>query len=543
MHKVEFKLWSITSYEDYLENWKSRVGKFEKISNYYKSLGYKDAKDFFETNAIAAQEIANDRVGNIIENVFKTTDLPLITQKFLKSFTYRAIDYLRLNDLVVGEYDRINTTVTNGGRTDTTNISPKIRVEALIGNEAWRSWEVSGIEIIYSSYCESKGIPYLLDEKKFYNKDEINIFLVELDEEIRKNFELFLKTQFEFENKINKEWKDNIIKESKKDIYNDDIWKRILFEEKIKPAIKSEFENFENRIEKEWKDKIVKDATVKILNNPIMFKEISTNVLNSINLFFIGCILWFTNKKSIKNGWVPLKDEKQIVIINTGDEVEVPILRENNFIKHVSNGEAGKIQNSFSGIGQHEHAIFNEAINKFALSQNTFIVSKESDNGSWVNHKYTIAGKLIECGKPSGTGYFIFEKKQVYKNVDKIRELLNKEYSNQCLIDGLTSKAAVNNTVIVNNTSMIAHMYVGVGAKIKLDINKVKQELQPYIVNRKDESQVKYVYWETNFFNSYIKNKILLNDVTIYNDEFMTEVLWSEEDNLYIEIYHNWKDF
>lgn len=178
------KIWTITSYEEYVNDYKSTAGAFIELTTFQKKI-YNSPKDFFNTQAYLAQQIANDRVGQIIENVFNSEDLPKNIQSYLKQFTYRAIDYLRINDLIIGELDRVNTSTYNGGRVDTTSISPKYKVENLIGSAAWRAWNLSKIEDFYYSYCEQIGIPYLLDPERFYNKDEIDKFLNEYDKKLQ----------------------------------------------------------------------------------------------------------------------------------------------------------------------------------------------------------------------------------------------------------------------------------------------------------------------------------------------------------------------
>ncbi|WP_339020204.1 hypothetical protein [Spiroplasma endosymbiont of Atherix ibis] len=180
-----FKLWDCTSYDDYLKNWPSIANKFDTLTNYQKKLGYKDAKDFFEKNAFAAQELANNRVGNILERLFSTSDLHVNTQEELKKFTYKAIDYLRMNDLIVYQNTRTSQTSYNNGRSDSLQAPTYSSMESLVGSSAWRSWTLANIEKLYLMYCNENDIPFLLDPEQFYNKKEINNFLAELDNSIQ----------------------------------------------------------------------------------------------------------------------------------------------------------------------------------------------------------------------------------------------------------------------------------------------------------------------------------------------------------------------
>ncbi|WP_338985606.1 hypothetical protein [Spiroplasma endosymbiont of Diplazon laetatorius] len=184
-----FKLWDCTSFEDYLNNWPSIANKFDKLTNYQKKLGYKDPKDYFEKNAFAAQELANNRVGNILEKLFSTLDLPLYSQEELKKFTYKAIDYLRLNDLVVYQNTRTSQTSYNNGRSDSLQAPTYNSMESLVGSSAWRSWTLANIEKLYLMYCDENEIPFLLDPDVFYNKKEIDKFLSELDKSIQNEHE------------------------------------------------------------------------------------------------------------------------------------------------------------------------------------------------------------------------------------------------------------------------------------------------------------------------------------------------------------------
>lgn len=179
-----YKIWKITSFNEYLNSWPSIANKFEYLSTFYKKIGYENPEDFFNKNAYAAQQLANDRVGGIIDRIFKTEELSLPVQNELKKFTYRAIDYLRMNDLEVTQIDRQIQTVYNNGRSDTTDITNGSNMESLIGSSAWRAWSNSKIERLYISYCEQNGINYLLDPDQFYNKVEIDKFLSELDKQI-----------------------------------------------------------------------------------------------------------------------------------------------------------------------------------------------------------------------------------------------------------------------------------------------------------------------------------------------------------------------
>lgn len=179
-----YKIWEITSYEDYKNNWPSLAGKFERLTSYQKSLGYQSAEDFFKVQAYAAQNLANDRVGGILDRVFNTTELNVNSKQQLIKFTYQAIDFIRMNDLVINQEVRLNQSSGNNNRLDSTTLSIS-RIEEFCGAMAWRSWRLANIEVLYESYCENKGIPFLLDPTSFYSKSEIDLLLVDLDNKIQ----------------------------------------------------------------------------------------------------------------------------------------------------------------------------------------------------------------------------------------------------------------------------------------------------------------------------------------------------------------------
>ncbi|WP_338965888.1 MULTISPECIES: hypothetical protein [unclassified Spiroplasma] len=215
------QLWEITSYNDYFNNWRSTVGQFSKLTSYQKSLGYATPEEFFNAQMITAQQMANEKIGNMIDNPnwFNSRDLPAITQENLKRFTYRAMDYLPVNDYVVVEDDRVNISISNGSRTDSTVKTPKLTIDGLLGDFAWRAWRATGLEHLYSTYLAKKNETPLLDPKQFYDKQEIDAFLLEIDNTIQeehsfaeiettKNRDLIVKIETELTSEINQ--KQNI---------------------------------------------------------------------------------------------------------------------------------------------------------------------------------------------------------------------------------------------------------------------------------------------------------------------------------------------
>ncbi|ATZ18294.1 hypothetical protein [Mesoplasma melaleucae] len=212
---MQYKIWEITSYDDYVKNW-PLGSRLKKLTTYFKKLGYQTGEDFFNKNAYLAQELANQRVGGIIDTIFKTTNLDLNIQKYLKQFTYLAIDHLLNNDIEIGENVRNNQTSLNNGRTvsSTTTLTS---VEQTVGTMAWRAFNASTIQILYKSYCENEGIPFLLDPQMFYDKKEIDAMLKEQDNYIIKMKDIIkedITNDEEFRNIIatmvgdNKELKD-----------------------------------------------------------------------------------------------------------------------------------------------------------------------------------------------------------------------------------------------------------------------------------------------------------------------------------------------
>ncbi|ATQ35610.1 hypothetical protein MENTO_v1c04740 [Mesoplasma entomophilum] len=209
------KLWDITSYEDYVNKW-PLGSRLKSLTTYMQKIGYKTGEEFFNKNAYLAQEMANQKVGGIIDRIFNTKQLPENTQKYLIHFTYLAIDFLIMNDMEINETVRTNQTSLNNGRTDssTTTLSS---VEQLVGTMAWRAFNMSSIQTLYRSYCENEGIPFLLDPALFYDKNEIDTLIAEQDNYIIKMKDIIkedIKKDEEFRNIIatmvgdNKELKD-----------------------------------------------------------------------------------------------------------------------------------------------------------------------------------------------------------------------------------------------------------------------------------------------------------------------------------------------
>lgn len=178
------KLWAVTSWDEYRNEWASSVGPFEELSEYQESLGFTDPEDFFTKQAIAAQNLANDRIGDILERVYSTKDLTPPVRQQLKKYTYQAIDFIRANDLIIVEDVRQQQTTINNQRLDSSLVNID-RVEGLVGAAAWRSFTLAGLEKLYISWAETQDIPYLLDPTRFYNKEEIDHELSLIDDQIQ----------------------------------------------------------------------------------------------------------------------------------------------------------------------------------------------------------------------------------------------------------------------------------------------------------------------------------------------------------------------
>jgi hypothetical protein len=175
------EIWNIVSFEEY--NKQTTLLPFLELTRYQESLGYKTPEEFFEMQSIAAQDIVNSRVGNIIGNVFKPSELPNRVQFELKRFTYATMDFLRFNDSIIIERIRQSSTTHNNSRTDVTQIEAN-SLEKLFGGRAWRAWMSANIESLYLKWSEDNGINFLLDPTKFYDKVDIDSFLAQLEEEI-----------------------------------------------------------------------------------------------------------------------------------------------------------------------------------------------------------------------------------------------------------------------------------------------------------------------------------------------------------------------
>lgn len=179
-----FKIWAVTSWEDYSKNWPSSVGPFNQLTEYQKSLGFTSPEDFFTKQSIAAQNLANDKIANLLERVFSTTDLSEKVQFQLRKFTYQAIDFLRMNDSIIAENVRQSQTTINNQRLDSTFVNID-SVEGLVGAAAWRSWKLASLEKLYHSWAQTKGIEYLLDPTRFYDKEEMDYKLSLIDDQIQ----------------------------------------------------------------------------------------------------------------------------------------------------------------------------------------------------------------------------------------------------------------------------------------------------------------------------------------------------------------------
>jgi len=98
-------------------------------------LGFTSPEDFFNKQAIAAQILANDRIGDILERVYSTKDLTSPVRQQLKKFTYQAIDFIRANDLIIVEDVRQQQTTINNQRLDSSLVNID-RLEDLVGAAA-----------------------------------------------------------------------------------------------------------------------------------------------------------------------------------------------------------------------------------------------------------------------------------------------------------------------------------------------------------------------------------------------------------------------
>jgi len=79
--------------------------------------------------------LANDKIANLLERVFSTTDLSEKVQFQLRKFTYQAIDFLRMNDSIIAENVRQSQTTINNQRLDSTFVNID-SVEGLVGAAA-----------------------------------------------------------------------------------------------------------------------------------------------------------------------------------------------------------------------------------------------------------------------------------------------------------------------------------------------------------------------------------------------------------------------
>lgn len=202
------------------------------------------------------------------------------------------------------------------------------------------------------------------------------------------------------------------------------------------------------------------DFVAKMKNDLILLK----NQINS----FIGQISWFMNKKNISEGWVFLSDKKMKVLLANGQIIETPKLREGDFIRHKLNSPLVSEKDCFK---QHKHDIDLKPDASDDKSFNSAILydsKSTTKEGDWFpTRELEFEGVIEEIDSNEGSRYLVIDKKynNKIKVLDKPIFYRDIPYNKRLYLKDKTKEEGKEETR-PQNLSLIAHMYVGVGAKL-----------------------------------------------------------------------------
>ncbi len=192
--------------------------------------------------------------------------------------------------------------------------------------------------------------------------------------------------------------------------------------------------------------------------------NILTNNFKLLQNSFIGTIAWFSSKKKIENGWFALQDKAYTIILAGGDELVTPSLGKGDFIRHNPNK---LLQQQKASVERHRHKIWVDSymanIKNYNFYHNIkFKTAKEMTailDLQWIN--VTTRNEPANLNN-NNLGYAAF----------KVRRYFAEDgdwapgYSLNFNFDAKTKEYGENETR-PRNTSLMAHIYVGLGARVK----------------------------------------------------------------------------
>ncbi|WP_215826550.1 hypothetical protein [Spiroplasma endosymbiont of 'Nebria riversi'] len=180
--------------------------------------------------------------------------------------------------------------------------------------------------------------------------------------------------------------------------------------------------------------------------------NILTNNFKLLQNSFIGTIAWFGRVRDIEYGWFVLRTESYTVTLSDGSKIQTPALKEGDFIRNKTNDP---LISENSNVVQHTHPI--NIIPDFEKPNSSFVFQNSENNFRALNRLHFVT---VDNGDSYGC---IFRSKSGFNDWPTV--------VSQYLHLFLKANTEKNETNILEtrpqNTSLIAHIYVGLGAKIE----------------------------------------------------------------------------
>jgi hypothetical protein len=180
------KLWSIISFQFWNEEWVGSLGASRQLPAKLKAQ-FLTLENYFNAQAITLQFIANSRVNGFLDMI-NLEGLPGAVQECLRRYIYYAIDFLLYNGTVAEEQAVAYQSSSTSGRTDISTGMDALSSFDFLSTKAIDAWRLSGIESRWKLWLQEHGndIDYpLLDIKKFYTKQEIDLIVAQLNMQIQ----------------------------------------------------------------------------------------------------------------------------------------------------------------------------------------------------------------------------------------------------------------------------------------------------------------------------------------------------------------------
>ncbi|WP_346350278.1 hypothetical protein [Spiroplasma endosymbiont of Calodromius spilotus] len=431
---------------------KPLTGTLDAIPSKYKDLNFANFDDWFKTFALRAQNDCNMYL-DFIFNKWEFTTFPDEIKETVIDMIYILIEHWVFNrvpvEFFVDATNNLNTSSTSYIASTLANNTQDMipqRVKALANFT-----ELKNFLIPYND--ENTVDANMIDLGLYYSKFVVDKLLEkEKNERLKKQLKFFQSRCQDYTCPQNPNLRGpvtNLVIEeyASSDYEHETETLTVSFPKQIGTLPPNALQP--NPQEGDYTHTTTADFSAKLQKQLNLIFQNFQNIQKSL----IGAIAWFSQLKKLEEGWLPLSEKAYTVILADGSQLVTPSLREGDFVRHKKDNPLNAENDN---VGHHIHPIY--VAPKLDKPNSSFVFKWKK------NYFFSTTGWNV------GTMPHTPEDSDIVMQSSLILDAWPKEVPEEIYLF-FSAETEKNETDILEtrpqNTSLIAHIYVGLEAKIK----------------------------------------------------------------------------